>query len=284
MEQRSPEWFQARKGRVTGSKVGAILGISPWQSAEDVLRAMVREHHGAEREFTGNAATQWGTANEPGAAIDYELETGRQVKAAFFETRGDIFGASPDGYIGDDGLIEIKCPYAMRDIDSADAFKSLEEQPYYYAQIQFQLYCTRRLWCDFYQWSPKAQSLERVDYDCSWIDENIPKLKAFHDRYLSELENPKHLKPKRRFLEGNELLAEYLQAKKEKEDADQRMKQALLALVELAGGENAIIGKHKLTKVTRAGSVSYSKVVKEHLPEIDLEQYRGKPSVHWTLK
>ena len=284
MEKRTPEWFSARKGRVTGSKVGAILGLSPWSTADEILRTMVREYHGAEREFTGNVATEWGTANEPGAMLDYELETGNTIIPAFFETRGDIFGASPDGYIGEDGLIEIKCPYSKRDADSPDAFKPLEDQPYYYAQIQFQLYCTGRQWCDFYQWSPRAQRLERVDYSPEWIAENLPRLEAFHARYLEELDNPAHLKPLRSFLEADDLLAEYLQAKADKEEADQRMKAALDALVERAGGQNASVGKYKLTRVTRRGAVSYSKVVKDYLPDVDLDAYRGKDVDYWTLK
>ena len=63
MEQRTPEWFEQRKGRITGSRVGAILGMSPWQKPADVLRAMVREYHGASTEFTGNPATDHGNNN-----------------------------------------------------------------------------------------------------------------------------------------------------------------------------------------------------------------------------
>jgi len=57
MEQRSPQWFKAREGRVTGSSVGAILGLSPFMAPDDVMRRMVREYHGAEAEFQGNSAT-----------------------------------------------------------------------------------------------------------------------------------------------------------------------------------------------------------------------------------
>ena len=59
-EQRSEEWFDARKDKITASNVGAILGLSPYKKPDDVMREMVRAHFGAEREFTGNAATQWG--------------------------------------------------------------------------------------------------------------------------------------------------------------------------------------------------------------------------------
>jgi len=61
MEQRSNEWFAARKGRITGSAVGAILGLNPWAGRNDVMRRMVREYHNQPSEFTGNSATQWGS-------------------------------------------------------------------------------------------------------------------------------------------------------------------------------------------------------------------------------
>ena len=73
MEQRSPEWFEARKSKVTGSMVGAILGINPWSTPEDAMRTMVRSHFGAESEFTGNIATEYGVINEPNAITDLEI-------------------------------------------------------------------------------------------------------------------------------------------------------------------------------------------------------------------
>ena len=78
IEQRSEEWFKQRIGKITGSRVGAILGLSPFQKASDVMRAMVREYHGAESEFKGNSATMYGVANEDAAIFDFELETGPQ--------------------------------------------------------------------------------------------------------------------------------------------------------------------------------------------------------------
>ena len=108
MEQRSAEWFKVRKGRVTGSMVGAILGFNPWMSREEAMRTMVREYHGAPREFEGNVATQWGTANEDGARAEYEMITGNTVEKCGFYEHDDWLGASPDGLIGEFGLVEIK--------------------------------------------------------------------------------------------------------------------------------------------------------------------------------
>ena len=62
--QRSKEWFEKRKGLITGSSVGAILGVNPWRTPADVMRSMVREYHGAESEFKGNIATEYGTLKQ----------------------------------------------------------------------------------------------------------------------------------------------------------------------------------------------------------------------------
>lgn len=282
MEQRSEEWFKARKGRVTASSVGAILGLSPFAKPDDVMRRMVREYHGASSEFHGNVATEWGTMNEAGALAEFEMATGTDVRACGFFAYEDWAGASPDGLIGDDGMIEIKCPFSMRNGDGV--FKSAREQMHYYAQMQFQLFITNRTWCQFYQWAPSGTWSEVVNYDEEFIDKMIPKLRAFYDGYLLEIKNPaRHLEPARIDANAPQLIAEYddtIEAIKLYED---RKKDLLAKLVEIAGNRDASFGGRKLTFVKRAGSVAYAKVVKEHLPEIDLEPYRGKPSEYWTL-
>ena len=166
MEQRSPEWFAARKNRITGSAVGAILGLSPYSTPDDVMRRMVREKFDAPSEFTGNVATEWGVANEAGAIKEYEMETGVTVKPAGFYTHMHWLGASPDGLVGEEGLIEVKCPYSLRHEKSPVPFKPLALQMHYYAQIQIQLFITGRPWCHFYQWTP-AESRKGESMDIS---------------------------------------------------------------------------------------------------------------------
>ena len=64
IEQRTEAWHKQRVGRITGSIAGGVLGLSPWQTPESILRQMVRAYHGAPSEFTGNPATEWGTKHE----------------------------------------------------------------------------------------------------------------------------------------------------------------------------------------------------------------------------
>ena len=86
IEQRSEDWFKIRKGRVTGSNVGAILGLSPFMKPEDVMRRMVRDWHNAPSEFTGNAATEYGTFHEKIAKMDFEMDSGLTVQEVGFNT------------------------------------------------------------------------------------------------------------------------------------------------------------------------------------------------------
>ena len=157
MEQRSEEWFEARKGRVTASMVGAILGVSPNLSRAGAMRRMVRDAHGAEPEFTGNIATQYGERNEDGAVDEYYMETGNKVQKVGFVTKEDWAGCSPDGLINDDGGLEAKCPFGKRETGE---LLPLAEQPHYYAQVQFSLWVTGRKFWHFYQWTAHQTKLE----------------------------------------------------------------------------------------------------------------------------
>ena len=187
IEQRTPDWHSQRRGRVTASNIGGILGISPFAKPSDVMRRMVREWQGLESEFTGNAATEWGVHNEPGAIIQYEMQTGNEVeKCGFFEF--DVWlGASPDGLIGKNGMIEVKCPFSLR-TKQDPVFKKAKDQLHYYAQMQIQMFVTAREWCDFYQWCPAGDCIENVPYDPNFVKTILPVLHKFYDQYLLERE------------------------------------------------------------------------------------------------
>jgi putative phage-type endonuclease len=287
VEQRSPEWFMQRRGRVTGSNVGAILGLDPWRTRADVMRAMVRDALDAESEFDGNPATRWGQANEENARMDFELETGHIVKPAPFVPYEDWAGASPDGFIGDDAVAEIKCPYGIRK-DENPVFKSLHEQPHYYAQVQFELLCTGRTRCFFYQWTPNGTRTAIVTADQEWRDENLPKLRQFYAEFLHEVEHnsEEHLKPRRVTLdspEAHRMVREYDELAEQAAWIDERKKELLAQMVEIAGEKNTDFAGRKLTKVERAGSISYAKLVKDHCPNVDKTPYIGAPTSYWKL-
>lgn len=287
MEQRTEEWHAARRGRITASSVGAILGNAPYATRDDVMRRMVREWVGAEPEFEGNIATEYGTRNEVGALTEYMMETGNAVEAVGFITCEDWAGCSPDGLIGDGGGLEIKCPFGMRK-DEAPAFKSLADQPHYYDQIQFSMWVTDRSWWHFYQWSPRGTAMEKVMRDYAWADENLPKLRQFYAEYLAEREEPAiHLEPKRPIIdtpEAHRIATEYDQICEAIDRAEERKKELLADMVRIADKKNVIFAGRKLTKIEKAGAVAYAKAVKALIPNADLEPYRGKPSSYWVVK
>lgn len=289
MEQRSEEWFAARRGRVTASMVGAILGLNPYMGREDAMRAMVRESLGLEREFSGNVATEWGTYNEAGALVEYRIKTTHDVEPAGFIAFEDWAGASPDGLVGDTGGVEIKCPYSLRAAPQGEPvpFKPLADQPHYYAQVQFTLYVTGRKWWHFFQWCPADVKLEPALPDPEWQADNIPRLRQFHAEYLHELDhNPDEYRlPKRKTLdtpEAHKMVAEWDELTEQAERLAERKADLLDSMVSMAGGDAWFAGR-KLTQVERAGSVAYARAVKEHLPKLDLQPYRGKASRYWKL-
>ena len=294
MEQGTPEWYEARKGRITASAAGAILGNSPWQTRDDVLRRMVREYHGATSEPIEGPQLAYGTAMEPFAREHYEEITGHTVDQSGFIAREPFFGCSPDGLIGNEGGVEIKCPYGLRDPNKG-RFKALAEQPQYYDQVQLSLWVTGRAWWDFYQWRPigadldESYRLERVTLSDKWVETSIPALFEFWGEYLKECQRPyyqKHLEPKRAEIDtprAAQLIAEYDELSEAMDRAKTRRDEILDEIVKLANGNNARIFGRNLTLVKRPGSVAYAKALKDLMPDADLEAYRGTASECWKL-
>lgn len=284
-EQRTPEWFAQRRGRLTASTAGAALDLAPYMSPDDAMRALVRSMHDMPSEFEGNIATDWGENNEDLARVAYEMKTENEVLPAGFVPFDYWSGASPDGYLGEDALLEIKCPFGIRK-DDPPVFKSINDQPHYHAQIQLQLHATGREWCHFWQWTPHGNELETVHYSPVWAAENIPLLKAFWDK--ANAANPADYEgPKRKIVdtpEAAKLVAEYDELRDAIDNAEQRREDILARMTELAGGKNAVVAGRNLTLVKRKGFVSYAKAVKDLVPDADLEPYRGKAIESWQLR
>lgn len=295
MEQRSEEWFESRKGRITGSRVGAILGMSPWQKPADVLRAMVREYHGAPSEFLGSVATDHGNNNEQRALLAFMRESGLQVEQCGFFAYGELMGASPDGLTDDGGVLELKVPYSLR---NGGEFKPLAEQPHYFAQVQMETLASGRNHAYFAQYiAPKGDpfsadyvaekiKIEKIAHDPEWIDKNLPAISAFYDLYISELSNPEHLEPLRIVVdtpEAGELITE-LDAVRQRQKADAaREKELLASLIQLADGKDALIYGRKLTYVAGRKSVAYAKALEALAPDADLSKWTSTSKDSWRF-
>lgn len=288
IEQRSEAWHQQRKNRVTGSICGAILGLSPYMTRADAMRSMVRASLGEPSEFTGNVATDWGTANEATAIIDFEMDTGLTVEPAPFVPYSDWLGASPDGYVSDGSLIEVKAPYSLRKAEHPVPFKSIDDQEHYMAQIQVQLHVTGRYKCHFWQWAPAGTRHEIVSRDDEWLAHNIPALAQFYAEFIHERDNNAdfYRAPLRKEIdnpEAHRALKEWDEIKEAMDNLKDRQADLLAEIVGMAGDVDALVAGRKLTKVVKDGTVSYSKALKELCPDADLEKWRGKSSSFWKL-
>lgn len=191
-EQQTEEWFSQRLGKVTASRVADI--IAKTKSGYSTSRANYMAELICER-LTGsrgdsymNAAMAWGTATEPQARSAYEAETGLLVETVGFVPHPTILeaGASPDGLVGDDGLVEIKCPNTSTHIDTLLG-KSVPSK--YITQIQWQLACTGRKWCDFVSYDPRMpENMQMFLFRVPRNDETIAELVKEVVQFLSELD------------------------------------------------------------------------------------------------
>lgn len=293
--QGSQEWQEQRVLRITGSRIGAILGLSPWQKPDDVIREMVRQYHGAESEFVENPAVTHGKLNEQRALLCFMRETGLSVEQCGFFEYGERLGASPDGLTSDGGVLELKVPYSLR---KGGEFKALADQPHYAAQVQMEMIATGRKHAYFAQYiapygDPLAHDyvaeqikVERVELDPFFLDNNLNKISGFYRLLLSELDNKEHLEPLRVQIDTDRawfILSEIDRLRAIQKESEEVEKALLAELVEMSEGKDAEVHGRKLTLVKRQGTISYAKAIKELLPEANLEKWRGKPSEGWRL-
>lgn len=199
--QGSPEWHAIRCGKVTASRVADVVAKtkSGWgASRTNYLAEIIAERLTGEptASFT-NAAMQWGTDTEPMARAAYEFRVDREVAQIGFVHHPEInmAGASPDGLIGDDGMIEIKCPNTSTHIDTLLGQKVPEK---YVTQMQFQMACTDRAWCDFVSFDPRLPEemrlfVHRVTRDQEAIDYLEKEVKAFIYEIDVKVDNLKRL-------------------------------------------------------------------------------------------
>lgn len=121
--------------------------------------------------FQGNSATEWGNTHEPIAIEAYERETFQQVTDSQKQVEQGWLSCTPDGYVGEDGLVEIKCPYASKNHLANILSKDFVGQ--YWNQVQFQLMLTERNWCDLVSFDPRFPDetqviIERIYPDAGW--------------------------------------------------------------------------------------------------------------------
>ena len=185
--QGSPEWFGLRLGKATASRIADIVARTKSDysaSRANYMAQLICERlTGQAQESYTNAAMQWGSDTEPHARAAYSFMTDIDVDQIGFVDHPVIAmsGASPDGLAGTDGLVEIKCPNSATHIDTLLGATTPAK---YVTQIQWQLACTGRQWCDFVSFDPRLPEpmqlfIQRIERDAARIGELESEVSTF---------------------------------------------------------------------------------------------------------
>lgn len=192
-EQRTQSWHRARLGCVTASRIADVMARTKsgyGAARQTYMRQLLAERiSGMPTETIPSPAMRWGTQVEPFAVAAYEeLIQAETLTASFIRHPNlEFAGASPDRLVGEDGLLEVKCPTTPTHIDTLLSGEIAER---YVLQMQWQMACTGRHWCDFVSFDPRLPP----DYQCFVIrierdDEVIARLEAEAASLLVEIEH-----------------------------------------------------------------------------------------------
>lgn len=184
------EWDEIRLGKLTGSDFHTFLGKQQEKKDEKLAeKATERVLGDTDRESFTTKAMERGHILEPEARRLYQAITDNPVKEVGFVSLGDYIGCSPDGVVGESGLLEIKCPMAKNFL----LWRNKQYiKPEYKTQIQFNLYVSGREWCDFFVYHPRLgyymvrveKEPEYQDKIASAIEECITKIKEYEELCL----------------------------------------------------------------------------------------------------
>lgn len=291
-----------RMDRVTGSRIAGILGISPYRTRAQVMREMVREHHWAEPEFTGNWATEYGSEHEPEALEEYELAKGVTLSYTGDDQKTYVdadrrLAVTPDGVVIPaplisetvTGAVEAKCPFRA-------LYTSWQERPDYQQQMHLTAELLELDSVDFAVWRPSGLNITTMPHDESWWPSVQPAIDRFLEEFDRIVASEELSYPYLEVREGvrtdeewAKAEATYLELAAEKERLDQMVAATKTELERLAGTASAKgTGLHVIYRQPAAGgegAISYKKLSEaladkagvELTPEY-LSQFRGKPS------
>lgn len=216
VQQGTAEWLEQRKGKISGTAVGVIEQCNPHRKPEQLVRDMVRDLAGAPSEFKTSPAVEHGTAMEPVAKAWYEKAFSVRVDETDFvvHPKYEFLGASPDGLVGLDGALEIKCPYPRWNKAPYSVFD--EKKKMYLRQCQLVMEVLDVEWIDFLcylapnETSHPEYNIERLHREADWLHQplsrsllpkpdsgTIPRIDLYvewHEHIMAEYESPSRRK------------------------------------------------------------------------------------------
>ena len=184
----NPSWHLIRRGRLTASNFGFVL------KAKRVTPSLIKRLLG-EYDLSGVKAIAWGVTNEKEGVKAFSEMTGLTATDTWLHSSG-VLGTSPDGLVGTEGVLEVKCPYSERnstisEVASKNSFCLkisngvflLKQDHVYWHQVQGQLFLTNREICYFVVWTTKEAVCIHIYRDESWMD-NLKRLKDFYSQHI----------------------------------------------------------------------------------------------------
>lgn len=278
-----------RVGRITGSRIAGVLGLSPYQSPDDVLRQMVREAHGAPAEFEGNQATAWGNEHEADGIAAYEdhagyrlLNTGPDQK---FVTHPSVpwLGVTPDGVTVQGRPVEVKCPLW-------GGYTVWQETPWYEVQLRLAIECLGADAGEFVVWRPGGTVISTLERDPWWFDGVLPVLEEFHARYEQTVADPALFGPLceplvdvRTDVEWSDAAARFRECAALEKVAAEQLAQARAELLALTDKSASGCGV-SVNRTTRKGGIDYKTALASVAPDADVEGYRKAETVVWSVR
>ncbi len=197
MEQRSSEWFQVRAGKITGSRFSHAMARKDTAKYQDLISTLVAERTAGKYRDDGyvNSAMQWGMNHEDTARSWYASKYRRKVNEIGFviHPKYQYIGVSPDGLVGNNGLIEIKCP-------QHNNFLKVKESKlipsHYRWQVQGQLWVCGRDWTDFVCFYPPKDGvvirMEADEDDFAALEERCCEINMEVDKRIRSQKNATH--------------------------------------------------------------------------------------------
>lgn len=262
--QGSQEWFDIRKGRITASIAGALLGYDPNITKAQAMRIVTGDYKQKD-----NVALDHGRRFEKEALEDFKIQYGMEVKECGVFTEDEWLAGSPDGLIGDFSILEIKCPFSEKELTS------IEEKLHYYAQCQINMYLTGRTLTYFYQWLPDGRTMmEHVNYRHELTIGMLLALKDIHKHIHSIKENQR----------ASYLMSKYQDTCDQIKKLEEVKKETMAELVAECKEQESTINGKRLFLMRRKGSVNYKELIDDLDLDVDLDAYRSEDSVYWTVK
>lgn len=264
VKQGSQEWLDIRKGRITASIAGALLGYDPNITKAQAMKIVTGDHQQKD-----NIVLDHGKHFEKEALEDFKIQCGMEVKECGIFTEDEWLAGSPDGLIGEFSILEIKCPFSDKELISID------RKPHYYAQCQLNMYLTKRTLTYFYQWLPDGRTMmELVQYDQDHVDLLLAALHDIHEQSHSTKENERAIY----------LMSKYQSICDQIKMLEEVKKETLSELVAECKEQESIINGKRLFLMRRKGNIDYKNLLDDLDLDVDLDAYRSEDSVYWTVK